>query len=68
MLFIPFVENAFKHGVAIGQTSGIDIAILISDRQLIFTCVNAKYSTISDGGPKKRYRPKCKAAARSFVP
>jgi hypothetical protein len=46
MLFIPFVENAFKHGVSIGQTSGIDIAIMVSDHRLIFTCVNTKYSTI----------------------
>src|SRR6185503_1681425 len=37
MLFIPFVENAFKHGVAIGQTSTIDIAIVASNQQLIFT-------------------------------
>ena len=43
MLFIPFVENAFKHGVAIGQTSAIDIAIIISNQKLIFTCVNPKY-------------------------
>ena len=46
MLFIPFVENAFKHGVSIGQTSGIDIAITVSDHTLIFTCVNTKYSAI----------------------
>ena len=42
MLFIPFVENAFKHGVAIGKTSAIDIALIISDQKLIFTCVNPK--------------------------
>jgi sensor histidine kinase YesM len=46
MLFIPFVENAFKHGVSIGQTSGIDIAIIVSDQKLIFTCINTKYSAI----------------------
>jgi len=46
MLFIPFVENAFKHGVAIGQTSAIDIGIAVSTQKLIFTCVNPKYSTI----------------------
>jgi two-component system LytT family sensor kinase len=46
MLFIPFVENAFKHGVAIGQTSAIDIAIVIADQKLIFTCANPKYSAI----------------------
>ena len=46
MLFIPFVENAFKHGVAIGQTSRIDITITVSDQKLIFTCLNTKYSAI----------------------
>jgi two-component system LytT family sensor kinase len=44
MLFIPFVENAFKHGVAIGQASAIDIAIVISNQKLIFTCANPKYN------------------------
>lgn len=46
MLFIPFVENAFKHGVAIGQTSFINIAIGLEDKKLIFTCENPDYSTI----------------------
>ena len=44
MLFIPFVENAFKHGVAIGKTSAIEIAIVIADQKLIFTCVNPKHN------------------------
>jgi hypothetical protein len=52
MLFIPFVENAFKHGVAIGQTSAIDIAIIISDKQLIFTCANIIRSTKKMEGEK----------------
>ncbi|HET6256206.1 MAG TPA: sensor histidine kinase [Puia sp.] len=46
MLFIPFVENAFKHGVAIGQRAEIQIALVVSGRQLIFTCVNTDYSKI----------------------
>ncbi|MDB5150799.1 MAG: putative signal transduction histidine kinase [Mucilaginibacter sp.] len=46
MLFIPFVENTFKHGVSIGQTSDINIAIVLADHRLIFTCINTKYSTI----------------------
>jgi two-component system LytT family sensor kinase len=46
MLFIPFVENAFKHGISIGHTSLIDIAIIVSGQKLIFTCVNMKYSAI----------------------
>jgi len=44
MLFIPFVENAFKHGVAIGQTSPIVITMALSNQRLIFTCENADHS------------------------
>ena len=45
MLFIPFVENAFKHGVIIGQSSQIDISISVSDKQLSFNCKNSIYDT-----------------------
>lgn len=44
MLFIPFVENAFKHGVMIGQSSEIDISISIQDTRLIFSCQNTIYN------------------------
>ncbi len=44
MLFIPFVENAFKHGVAIGRSSEIDISISVANKQLTFTCENTIYS------------------------
>ena len=44
MLFIPFVENAFKHGVAIGRSSEIDISIAVADKKLTFTCENTIYS------------------------
>ena len=46
MLFIPFVENAFKHGVAIGQKSAIQIALAVSGKKLTFKCVNTDYSFI----------------------
>jgi two-component system, LytTR family, sensor kinase len=46
MLFIPFVENAFKHGVAIGQRSAIQIAIAVSGQKLNFKCVNTDYSIV----------------------
>jgi two-component system LytT family sensor kinase len=46
MLFIPFVENAFKHGVAIGQRGAIQIAIVVSGQKLIFTCSNMDYCSI----------------------
>jgi hypothetical protein len=44
MLFIPFVENAFKHGVMIGQSSEIDISISVANKQLTFSCTNTIYS------------------------
>ena len=46
MLFIPFVENAFKYGVAIGQKSAIQIAIAVSGEKLNFSCVNADLCSI----------------------
>lgn len=46
MLFIPFVENAFKHGVAIGHRAAIKMAIVVSGQKLIFTCVNTDFSFI----------------------
>jgi len=46
MLFISFVENAFKHGVAIGKRSRIDIALSVSDDELVFTCVNDNHTHV----------------------
>lgn len=46
MLFIPFVENAFKHGVSIGQSSQIGVSISLSDKKLLFNCSNTNYSFI----------------------
>lgn len=46
MIFIPFVENAFKHGVAIGTSSQIEISISLTDKQLIFNCENTNYNFI----------------------
>jgi len=44
MLFIPFVENAFKHGVVIGRSSPINISISVANKQLNFSCENTIYS------------------------
>jgi two-component system, LytTR family, sensor kinase len=43
MLFISFVENAFKHGVIIGQSSEINISISMVNKQLVFSCQNTIY-------------------------
>jgi len=42
LLFITFVENAFKHGVSYRQESYIDIGIDVSDGRLQFTCTNSR--------------------------
>ena len=41
LIFITFVENAFKHGVSYQQASFIHIEIK-ADSQLLFTCRNSK--------------------------
>jgi hypothetical protein len=46
MLFIPFVENAFKYGVAIGQTGAIQIGLSVAGQKLNFSCVNTDHSII----------------------
>ena len=41
MIFLPFVENAFKHGVSATKTSHIDIVILQKDSLLDLTVKNS---------------------------
>jgi hypothetical protein len=48
LLFITFVENAFKHGVSYQKNSFIDIAIDISLKQLVFTCRNSRIPQTED--------------------
>lgn len=48
MLFIPFVENAFKYGVQIGHTSQINISITETGKNRIeFYCENKNYSFVN---------------------
>ena len=42
MVLIPFVENAFKHGIDTKQTSVIRIELEITDKKLAFAVKNAK--------------------------
>ncbi len=42
LMFITFVENAFKHGVSYRQASFIDIAISIGEDKLVFDCCNSR--------------------------
>lgn len=40
MLLLPFVENAFKHGIAIEKTSTISITLDAQPEKIVFTCSN----------------------------
>ncbi len=40
LLFIPFIENAFKHGVSLTDESYIDISLTANNKELMFTSTN----------------------------
>jgi two-component system LytT family sensor kinase len=46
MMLIPFVENAFKHGLVIGESSTINITIFTENKKLTFTCENLNYGFV----------------------
>jgi two-component system, LytTR family, sensor kinase len=43
MLLIPFVENAFKHGISFREPSHIKITLEIKDKTLYFDVYNSKH-------------------------
>ncbi len=42
LLFVPFIENAFKHGISYKEKSYIEISMLTEKDSLYFRCVNSK--------------------------
>jgi sensor histidine kinase YesM len=41
LLFIPFIENAFKHGISYREKSFIDISLLADRDSITFRCTNS---------------------------
>lgn len=41
LLFIPFVENAFKHGISYRENSSISISLKAELNKVVFQCVNS---------------------------
>jgi two-component system, LytTR family, sensor kinase len=41
LLFLPFVENAIKHGTATIETATIDISFSLKENTIYFTCKNS---------------------------
>ncbi|MBD0352907.1 MAG: histidine kinase [Flavisolibacter sp.] len=44
MLLIPFVENAFKHGISLREPSHIKITLEVKDHTLYFDVYNSKHN------------------------
>lgn len=49
LLFLVFIENAFKHGVSYNAVSFITIRITLEDCRLCFSCLNSKHKPDSTG-------------------
>lgn len=49
LLFIPFIENAFKHGVSSVESSFVDIALGVEDGMITFLATNSISRRESDG-------------------
>jgi two-component system, LytTR family, sensor kinase len=45
LLFIPFIENAFKHGISYREKSYIDISMRTESDSLAFRCANSLFKT-----------------------
>jgi two-component system, LytTR family, sensor kinase len=52
MLLIPFVENAFKHGISFREPSHIKITLEIKDNTLYFDVYNSKHAR-QENDPEK---------------
>ncbi len=52
MLLIPFVENAFKHGISFREPSHIKVTLEVKDNTLYFDVYNSKHAAY-DNDPEK---------------
>lgn len=52
MLLIPFVENAFKHGISFRESSYITITLEVRDNTLYFDVCNSKHARL-DNDPEQ---------------
>ncbi len=48
LLFVTFVENAFKHGISYRHPSFVSIDLMIENHEIVFHCVNSNFSNSKD--------------------
>lgn len=44
LLFLVFLENAFKHGISYSQVSFVSVSISLEDKKIIFRCMNSMHT------------------------
>jgi hypothetical protein len=54
MLLIPFVENAFKHGISLREPSWIRISLVCEEKQLRFSVRNSVHPRLENDPEKER--------------
>jgi LytS/YehU family sensor histidine kinase len=54
MLLIPFVENAFKHGISLTEKSWIKINLACNEKEIIFSVRNSMHSRQQDDPEKEK--------------
>ena len=48
LLFLVFIENAFKHGVSYQEATFVAVSIEVSQQSVRFNCINSNHSRICD--------------------
>lgn len=49
LLFVTFIENAFKHGISYRDASFVDIQLTVDDNNVRFHCVNSRHADDKHG-------------------
>jgi sensor histidine kinase YesM len=53
MLLIPFVENAFKHGISLSERSWINIKLECDDKHICFEVRNSIHPSVKNDPEKE---------------
>ena len=48
LMFVNFIENAFKHGISYQSESFINVALNVRDGFITFSCINSKHESNAD--------------------
>lgn len=53
LLFIPFIENAFKHGISYREKSFIHVSMTVENNRIKFSCINSLGQTSDKNSNEK---------------